>query len=391
LASKVAGQLPLKGVRVVALEQSVAGPLCSRILADLGASVVKVESADGDFARRWDSYVNGNGSHFVWLSRRKKSVRLDLHDPKDSALLHQLLGDADVLVMNMSASAAERIGMTEVALGDRFPRLITCHITGYGTKGKSRNRKAYDLLLQAETGLLSLTGDEHGPARIGVSVADIGSGMYAALLILAALVERANGGAGRFIDVSMFHAMTEFAGPNLTAFANSGVEYERRRLRHHNVVPYGIYECSDGHIAIAVEHDKEWTVFCQEVLDRPDLLQARFATNELRVRHRGDLDSALEEILRAQSRDFWIGRLEAAQLAYARINAISDVWEHAVVSDLNLRIEVKLPDGSRGWVLRSPAETAFGNEDEASIPALDADRSDILASRFRPNSLRPPP
>jgi formyl-CoA transferase len=366
-------------VRVVALEQSVAGPLCSRILADLGATVVKVESANGDFARQWDSHVKGNSSHFVWLSRRKKSLRLDLHEQGDSELLFQLLGDADVLVMNMSASAAERIGMTEVALRDRFPRLITCHITGYGTKGQSRNRKAYDLLLQAETGLLSLTGDEHGPTRIGVSIADIGTGLYAAILILGALLQRPRGGGGRFIDLSMFEAMTEFAGPNLTAFANSGVEYDRRRLRHHNIVPYGIYECSDGHIAIAVEHDKEWAVFCQKVLDRPDLLQPRFQTNELRVHTRSDLDAAVEEIFQTQSSGFWIERLEAAQLAYARINSIREVWQHSVVGDLNLRSSVNLPDGSSGWVLRSPAESAFGGDDQASVPALDADRAAILA------------
>ena len=365
---------------MVALEQSVAGPLCSRILADLGATVVKVEGANGDFARRWDSYVKGNSSHFVWLSRRKKSLRLDLHDPGDSELLFQLLDDADVLVMNMSASAADRIGMTEVALRDRFPRLITCHITGYGTKGQSRNRKAYDLLLQAETGLLSLTGDELGPARIGVSIADIGTGLYAAILILGALLQRPTAGGGRFIDLSMFQAMTEFAGPNLTAFANSGVEYERRRLRHHNIVPYGIYECSDGHIAIAVEHDKEWVVLCQKVLERPELLQPRFQTNELRVSNRPDVDAAVEKLLRAQSTGFWIERLEAAHLAYARINSIREVWEHAVASDLNLRGRVDLPDGSSGWVPRSPGETVFRSDDEASVPALDADRSAILAN-----------
>jgi crotonobetainyl-CoA:carnitine CoA-transferase CaiB-like acyl-CoA transferase len=318
----------------------------------------------------------------VWLSRRKKSLRLELHEPADSDLLNQLLDEADVLVMNMSASAAERIGMTEIALRDRFPRLIACHITGYGTKGESRNRKAYDLLLQAETGLLSLTGDELGPARIGVSVADIGTGLYAAILILGALLERPE--TGRFIDLSMFHAMTEFAGPNLTAFANSGVEYERRRLRHHNIVPYGIYECSDGHIAIAVEHDKEWMILCREVLGRPDLLQTRFETNELRVHNRGDVDAAVEEILRARSRDFWIERLEAAHLAYARINTIGEVWDHAVVSDLQLRTKVKLPDGSSGWVLRSPGETVFRSNDqtEASVPALDADRAEVLTPRL---------
>ncbi len=364
---------------MVALEQSVAGPLCSRILADLGATVVKLESADGDFARRWDSHVHGNSSYSVWLSRRKQSVRLDLHDQRDAELLHQLLDDADVLVMNMSVAAAERLGMTEVALRDRFPRLITCHITGYGTRGQSRNRKAYDMLLQAETGLLGLTGDELGPARIGVSISDVGTGLYAAILILGALLQRQNDGEGRFIDLSMFQAMTEFVGPNLTAFANSGVEYQRHRLRHQSVVPYGIYECSDGQIAIAVEHDKEWIVLCREVFDRPDLLQPRFQTNELRVRNRRDVDAAVEELLRTRSTAFWIKRMEAANLAYARINGIREVWEHAVVSDLNLRSKVNMPDGSSGWVIRSPGEAVFRTDDEVSVPALDADRPAIVA------------
>lgn len=378
ISASRAGALPLHGVRVVALEQSVAGPLCSRILADLGADVVKVESPAGDFARRWDSHVRGSSSYFTWLSRRKRSLRLNLREATDREILERLLRSADVLVTNMSAAAAERLGLTEAGLRRRFPRLVSCHITGYGTRGRYRDRKAYDMLLQAETGLLDLTGDETGPARIGVSICDIGTGLYAASLVLAALIERTRTGRGRFIDLPMFQAMTEFAGPNLTAFANSGVRYERRRLRHHNIVPYGVYACADRHLVIAVEHDEEWERFCREVIERPDLLVPRFATNELRVAHRDEVDGEVERALRSRERAHWVGRLEGAGLAYACINAIDEVWEHPVAVDLDLHRRVTLPDGGEALVMGSPAETAFGAPDGPSLPALDEHRQAVL-------------
>ncbi|HZU16866.1 MAG TPA: CaiB/BaiF CoA-transferase family protein [Candidatus Dormibacteraeota bacterium] len=370
--------LPLRGTRVVALEQSVAGPLCSRILADLGADVVKVEAPAGDFARRWDAHVHGFSSYFAWLSRRKRSLRLDLRDAVDRGLLERLLRSADVLVTNMSAAAAERLGLTEPELRRRFPRLIACHITGYGTRGRYRDRKAYDMLLQAETGLLDLTGDEAGPARIGVSICDIGTGLYAVSLVLAALIERARSGRGRFIDLSMFQAMTEFAGPNLTAFANSGVRYERRRLRHHNIVPYGVYACADRHLVIAVEHDQEWERFCREVIARPDLLVPRFATNQLRVAHRDEVDGEVERTLRARDRAHWVQRLERIGLAYACINQIDEVWDHPVAIDLHLHQRVTLPDGEEALVMGSPAETAFPSPDRPRLPALDQHREEVL-------------
>jgi crotonobetainyl-CoA:carnitine CoA-transferase CaiB-like acyl-CoA transferase len=322
---------PLVGVRVIALEQSVAGPLASRILADMGADVIKIEPSQGDFSRHWDTHVNGYSSHFVWLNRRKRSIALSLRDPDDVAIFRRLLSSADVLVFNMATSAAERAGLTPERLRIEYPRLIACQITGYGRSGETQDRKAYDMLLQAETGLMDLTGDEEGPVRIGVSLADVGTGLYASTLILAALYERKSSNTGRFIDLSMFEAMTEFAGPNLTAFANAGVRYPRNRLRHHNIVPYGVFQCSDGHIAIAVEQDAEWRLLAEHVLQRPDLAaRTDLATNKQRVARRVEVEREVEGELARNTRQEWLHRLEVSFLAYAQINSIEEVWNHPV-------------------------------------------------------------
>jgi formyl-CoA transferase len=362
----------------------VAGPLASRILADMGADVVKVEPSGGDFSRHWDAHVKGYSSHFVWLNRRKRSIALALRNPEDLAIFHQLLRSADVLVFNMAAAAAERAGLTPERLRVDYPQLITCQITGYGRSGKARDRKAYDMLLQAETGLLDLTGDEEGPVRIGVSLADVGTGLYASTLVLAALYERKGSNTGRFIDLSMFEAMTEFAGPNLTAFANSDVRYRRNRLRHHNIVPYGIFRCSDGHIAIAIEQDSEWRTLTAQVLLRPDLAaRADLATNEQRVACRSEVEQEVETELARNPRGEWVNRLEAASLAYGQINTIDQVWNHPVETDLALHWKAKLPDGTSVSVPRSPAERTFDQLDGAPLPDLDQHRTEILADLQR--------
>jgi formyl-CoA transferase len=371
---------PLAGIRVVALEQSVAGPLASRLLADMGADVVKVEPSRGDFSRQWDSHVHGESSHFVWLNRRKRSIALNLREPSDREIFDRLVGQADVLVFNMAASAAERAGLTPELLGARFPRLVTCQITGYGTTGVTRHRKAYDMLLQAETGILGLTGDAVGPVRVGVSVCDIGTGLYAAMLIVAALFERKSSGAGRFIDLSMFEAMTEFAGANLTAFANGGVRYPRNRSRHHNIVPYGVFQCSDGFMAIAIEHDAEWRDFCTSVLGRPDLAaDPGLATNQQRVAARARIEALVEEAIAARTRGEWQALMDAAGIAYGTINEIDDVWNHPVEAELGLHGVARLADGSAAAVPRSPAERAFGREGVTRLPGIDGDREAIMA------------
>ena len=370
---------PLAGIRVVALEQSVAGPLASRVLADMGADVVKVEPPQGDFARRWDSHVHGESSHFVWLNRRKRSVVLGLRDPADRAALERLLAGADVLLFNMAVAAAARAGLTRERLRAGYPSLVVCQVTGYGSTGPARDRKAYDMLLQAETGILGLTGDADGPARLGVSVCDIGTGLYAATLILAALFERSRTGEGRFIDLSMFEAMSEFTGPNLTAFANAGVRYERNRLRHHSIVPYGIFASSDGFLAIAIEHDAEWRVFCAQVLDRPDLAaDPGLSTNQQRVARRADVEAIVEAAIGARTAAAWRSRLDAAGIAYGVINDIEAVWDHPVEEVLGLHGEARLQDGTVVSVPRSPAERAFGRTASTRVPGLDADRDSVL-------------
>jgi formyl-CoA transferase len=371
---------PLAGVRVLGLEHSVAGPLATRLLADMGAEVVKVEAAAGDFARHWDHHVYGHASHFTWLSRRKQSISLNLHDAAEREILWRLIEQADVLVTNMSCAAAERLALTPASLSARFPRLISCQITGYGRTGPLKDRKAYDMLVQAEAGLMDLTGGAEGPSRIGVSVCDVGTGIYATTLILAALYERQTTGKGRAFDVSMFEAMAEFVAPNLTAFANAGIRYERNRSRHHAIVPYGIFECADGPLALAIEHDDEWRTFTNQILQRPDLDCPEYATNPERVEHRVQVETAVEKVLLGQPRAYWSERLDRAGLAYGSVNEIGQVWNHPVSSDRGLHRRVVLPDGVEANVPTSLAERVFDRADSpAAIPALDGDRASILA------------
>lgn len=365
---------------MVALEQSVAGPLASRILADMGADVVKVEPIEGDFARHWDAHVHGVSSYFAWLGRRKRSIALNLHDHDGQTTLARLLKLADVLVFNMRVAAAERLGLTPDRLGSEHPRLVTCQISGYGRSGDTKDRKAYDMLLQAETGLLALTGDAEGPVRIGVSLCDIGTGLYAATLILGALYDRSRTGSGRFIDLSMFEVMTEFAGPNLSAYANGNVRYDRNRQRHHSIVPYGIFACSGGYIAIAIEQDAEWRTFCEQVLERPELgARPDLSTNSQRVALRVEVEREVETALASLTRSECRRRLDAASLAYGLIRDIDEVWNHPVEADLDLHGSVRLPDGTLALVPRSPAERAFGREATTFIPGVDQHRAEILS------------
>lgn len=370
---------PLAGIRVVALEQSVAAPLASRILADAGADVIKVEPVGGDFARRWDTHVHGASSHFTWLSRRKRSIALDLREDGDRRIFDQLVDTADVLVYNTTVAAAERLGLTQTLVEERWPSLVACRITGYGGFGIARDRRAYDMLVQAEAGLLDLTGDDDGPVRIGVSVGDIGTGLYAVVLILMALIERDRTGNGRFTDLSMFEAMTEFAGPNLTAWANAGVRYERQRQRHHTISPYGIFACADGHIGLAIHQDAEW-LRLTECIARRDLgIRGDLATNADRVLNREEVEREVERELRREPRAEWQRRFDQANLAYGVINDISEVWEHPVGRDLGLKARASFADGTVVAVPRSPVERAFGGDGLPLIPDLDEHRGEILA------------
>ena len=277
--------LPLTGIRVVALEQAVAAPFCSRQLADMGADVIKIERPDGgDFARGYDSALSGLSAYFAWLNRGKRSVTLDLKQTRAREVSAKLLKRADVFIHNLMPGAVERMGFGYQHLADTCPRLIWCGISGYGPDGPYSNRKAYDLLVQAESGVVSLTGKPDAPAKVGISIADIAAGLYGYSSILAALVNRERTERGERIDISMLECLTEWMMPPLYAWHGTGRVPERAGIRHNMIVPYGAYACGDGVVNFAIQNAREWRRFCSEVLDDPALSDnERFATNAVRV------------------------------------------------------------------------------------------------------------
>ncbi|GAC1314865.1 MAG: CaiB/BaiF CoA-transferase family protein [Chloroflexota bacterium] len=291
--------LPLTGTRIVALEQAVAAPLCTRHLADLGADVIKVEPAGGEFARRYDAVVNGQASYFVWLNGGKRSAVLDLKSEAGKTALAALLGTADAFVHNLGPGAVDRLGFGWTSLHARWPALISCAISGYGVDGPYRDRKAFDLLLQGESGVTSITGSAEEGAKVGVSIADIAAGMYALSSIMAALLHRQRTGSGRFIDISMLECLTEWMSAPAYYQRYRGETPARAGLRHNTIVPYGPFRISDGSLVnLAVQNDGQWSRLCAVVLQRAELAtHPRFTTNELRVRHRTELEPLIEEIL----------------------------------------------------------------------------------------------
>ncbi len=300
----------LEGITVVALEQAVAAPYASGRLADAGARVIKIEREEGDFARGYDTLVRGESAYFVWLNRGKESIRLDLKNPVDKDLLERMIARADVFIQNLAPGAAARLGFGADALLARYPRLICCSISGYGEEGPYRDQKAYDLLIQAESGLCAINGTEAGAARVGVSVCDIAAGMTAFQAILQALFARERTGKGRAIDVSLFHSMTDWMNVPYLQTRYGGRKPARVGLRHPTIAPYGAYDCADGKaVLISVQNEREWRRLCAEVLGHPDLAtDPRFVTNSLRVANR----PALEAIMYGDAtRGFW--KLEIEQ------------------------------------------------------------------------------
>jgi itaconate CoA-transferase len=313
--------LPLDGVLVVSCEQAVAAPLATRHLADLGARVIKVERPGrGDFARDYDTTVNGLSSHFVWLNRGKESVALDLKDPDALDALRRVLARADVFVQNFAPGAAERLGLGAADLRATYPRLITCSVSGYGSTGPYRDAKAYDLLIQAETGLVSITGTEEHPAKAGIPAADIGAGMYAFSGVLAALYERERTGEGTALEVSLFDSLSEWMGFPLTYAAGSGRAPVRAGTAHPAIAPYGTFTAGDGtEVVLAIQNEREWRRFCADVLRDPDLADdIRFATGSARVEHRPDLHAAIDAVLGGLDGEEVVARLVDADIAHAR-------------------------------------------------------------------------
>jgi itaconate CoA-transferase len=320
---------PLAGLLVVSLEQAVAGPMCSRRLADAGARVIKLERPEGDFARGYDSVVDGQSSYFIWLNRGKQSLCVDLTKSEDKALFDRLLRQADIFIQNLKPGATGRLGYGQEVLTQRFPRLIQCSISGYGEVGPYANRKAYDLLIQAESGLASITGGPDEPARVGVSVVDICTGMNAYEAILEALIQRGRTGLGADIRVSMFDSMAEWmAVPLMHGMA--GKAPKRVGLSHPSVAPYGVFQSRDGvPILISIQNDREWVVFAAKGLGDASLgTHPAFATNLARVTNRGDVDTRVAARFATYDIEPLMRLLDDADVAFGRVNDVAAVLAH---------------------------------------------------------------
>jgi crotonobetainyl-CoA:carnitine CoA-transferase CaiB-like acyl-CoA transferase len=333
----------LEGVLVVTLEQAVAAPFCTSRLADAGARVIKIERGSGDLARKYDEVAHGESAYFVWLNRGKQSLTLDIKQPDAAALLKRMVNKADVFVQNLAPGAAERAGFGAAALRAQNPRLIVCDITGYGDSGPYAEMKAYDLLIQCETGLASITGGPEAPGRVGVSVADIGCGMYAHAAILQALFAREHSGEGCRISVSLFDGIADWMAVPLIQREYTGQEPKRLGLAHASIAPYGAYRAGDGaQFIIAVQTEAEWANLCRGVLDRPDMIDdPRFASNSRRAAHRPELDAEMSAALSRFDAAAMAAALRTANIAFGRYN---DVGEFAGHSQLR-RAEVQTPSG----------------------------------------------
>jgi itaconate CoA-transferase len=334
--------LPLEGIKVIAVEQAVAAPFCSSRLADAGAHVIKVERPEGDFARGYDAAAKGQSSYFVWLNRGKDSLVVDLATKPGRQHLEELIAGADVLLQNLKPGSMDKLGFSLERLKKDYPALICCTITGYGDEGPYADRKAYDLLIQAESGLASITGGPEGPSRVGVSIVDIATGATAHASILEALIARSRTGKGADIRISMFDVMADWlAVPLLNAEA--GNPPKRMGLAHPSIAPYGVFRSRDGKdILISIQSEREWKKLCADVLGQPELpSDPRFASMIERVRNRQLTDKAVGDIFAALSRDDLLKRLSDADIAFAEVNTMTDLAVHPHLR----RIEVDTPNG----------------------------------------------
>jgi itaconate CoA-transferase len=341
--------LPLEGITVVALEQAVAAPFATRQLADLGARVIKVERPQvGDFARSYDTTVKGLSSHFVWLNRSKESLTLDLKKEGAREALERLLERADVFVQNLAPGATGRLGFGTETLREKHPRLIVCDVSGYGSSGPYRGKKAYDLLVQCEAGLVSITGTPETPSKVGIAVADIAAGMYAYSGILAALLRRERTGEGTALEVSLFEALGEWMGFPVYYAMYSGKEPPRSGARHASIAPYGPFECGDGEsIFLSIQNEREWERFCEAVLGRPEMASDElFDDNSRRVENREALEEEISAVLGGLSSEVAIERLERAGIANARMRTVREFIEHPQLEARARWREVGSPAGS---------------------------------------------
>lgn len=390
--SMTAKPRPLDGITVISLEHAIAAPFCTRQLADLGARVIKVEREGGDFARRYDSRVNGMCSHFAWVNRSKESLVLDLKSPDAALVIDALLARADVFVQNLAPGACDRLGLGAQALQERHPRLIVCDISGYGNDGPYRDRKAYDLLIQSEAGFVSVTGTPEAPVKAGSSIADIAAGMYAYTNILSALLLRQRTGRGSHIDVSMLESLCEWMGYPLYYAFDGADPPPRLGAAHATIFPYGPFVAGDGRsVMLGVQNEREWRAFCEVVLERSELAEdARFATNKLRNDHRSELGRILVETFSAVTSDELRARLDQAQIANARVNDMHDVWQHPQLRARGRWSSVATPVGTIPALLPPGVNNSYAPRMDP-IPAVGEHTEKILEElglRGSPSALR---
>ena len=373
----------LEGLTVVSVEQAVAAPYLSSRLADAGARVIKVERPEGDFARGYDHLVHGaESAYFVWLNRGKESLCLDLKRGEDAAVLQALAAKADVFIQNLAPGVIDRLGFAPAALRAANPKLITVSISGYGESGPYRDLKAYDLLVQAESGLSTITGNAHGMARVGVSVCDIAAGMTALQAVLQALIGLERTGEGRHIDVSLYHALSDWMNVPYLQYVYGGVAPARSGLSHPTIAPYGAYRCRDGRaVLFAVQNEREWLQLCREVLLQPAVAtDERFTSNSRRVQHRDALDAIVVAAFAAVDRDAMVARLDGARIAYGRVSSMEDVASHPQ----NRTVTVGTPSGP--VTLLAPAAIVDRTAPALGpVPALgqhtEAIRAEVAARR----------
>lgn len=359
---------PLDGLIVVALEQAVAAPWCTSRLADAGARVIKVERPEGDFARGYDRAVNGEASYFVWINRGKESIALNLRDEEDAAVLRAMVASADVFIQNLAPGAAQRLGFGAAELRSAFPRLITCDISGYGESGPLCELKAYDLLVQAESGLVSVSGAPGPWGRIGVSICDITAGMNALIGIQQALLQRARTGLGSGIRVSLFDSAAELMAVPYLQTRYGDKAPERVGLKHPTIAPYGSFTCSDGReFVLSIQNEREWALFCERALLMPGLAKdERFASNDARTRNRLELEALIGDVFGELTYSQAVDRLTDAQTAYGAINSVHDLIEHPQLRTKSMDVH-----GRTVQVPAVPYVTEWEDEVFAPVPEVN--------------------
>jgi crotonobetainyl-CoA:carnitine CoA-transferase CaiB-like acyl-CoA transferase len=379
-ASSRPDSLPLQGIRVVSLEHALAAPICTRHLADLGAEVIKIERpGEGDFSRGYDTYVHGESTYFLWLNRGKSSLALDVKAPGADRVLDRLVRSADVLVQNLAPGAAARAGLGYEALQAVNPRIIVADISGYGEGGSFTHKKAYDMLIQAEAGLISINGSEEEPARVGLSVADLATGMYTQTAVLAALVRRGQTGRGANVKVAMLDALAEWMTYPMYRHAYHGTRVPRLPMHNPNIAPYGAHATQDGKVIFSIQNEREWRNFCEVVLQRPELATGPdYGSNSARIENKVALTRLIEAKFADMPSLAVVALLDQAGIANGRLNEAGDLWEHPQLAERDRWREVRIPGGKTIRALLPPVTFTDHEAVMGAVPALGEHTDAIL-------------